>query len=131
MTLQALTAYFVASSLTLPFLSALWLGSVPLLALVQLPKTMFAGWLRTDVVMPTIAALGVSRGSFSPDYMMARPYALAAAYLLLLGLVFILLRVGTRATRSRRRWGRITLLAAAVDFALTLFFADGRALTVY
>src|SRR4028119_924563 len=75
----AVTAYFVASILTLPFLDALWLGEVPVLALVQVPKTAFAGWLRTDVVMPAIVALGQSRGSFSPDYLLARPYALALA----------------------------------------------------
>src|SRR3954468_21215999 len=79
--LRVLTAYFVVSIITLPFLDALWLGELPLPGIVQLPKTAFAGWLRTAVVMPALGPLGRSRGSFSPDYMTARPYALAIAYL--------------------------------------------------
>ena len=129
--LQAVAAYFVASILTLPFLNAIWLGEVPLLALVQLPKVVLAGWLRTDVVMPAIGALGLSRGSFSPDYGMARPYALALAYLVVLGVLFGTLRITGRMPRARFRWACVTLLVAAVDFAFTLWFADGPALTIY
>lgn len=130
LTLKAVTAYFVVSSLTLPFIDALWMGEVPLLAVIQLPKTALAGWLRTDVVMPAIGALGLSSGSFSPDYVMARPYALAIAYLAFLGLVFLSLWFTKQMKGSCRRWLWITLIAAAIDFGFTLYFA-GRTLTVY
>lgn len=130
--LQVLTTYFVISIITLPFLDALWLGELPLLALVQLPKTAFAGWLRTAVVMPALGTLGLSRGSFSPDYMTARPYALAITYLLVLGLVFAPLCIRrSRMTPSRRRWACAALVAAVVDFVFTLWFAGGPRLTVY
>jgi hypothetical protein len=130
--LRLVAGYFVVSIVTLPFLDAVWFGELPLLALVQLPKTALAGWLRTDVVMPAIAALGLSRGSFSPDYVMARPYALALAYVpVVLGVVAIMLWTRRRPDRWPRRWGWIALAAAATDFAATLWFAGGPGLTVY
>jgi hypothetical protein len=129
--LLLLTAYLVLSIVTLPFLDALWFGEVPLLALIQVPKTALAAWLRTDMVMPAIAAMGWSRGSFSPDYLMARPYALAIAYVLALGVVFLVLCVCGQLSRSPRRWVWLTLAAAFVDFAFTLWFAGGPGLTIY
>lgn len=134
LTLQVITGYFVASILTLPVLDSLWLGEIPLLALIHIPKTAIAHWLRTDVVMPIVSAAGWSRGSFSPDYIMARPYALAIAYVMLLGFVFVALGVGRRVMRSPGvpwRWVGITLIAAAVDFAAMLWLAGGPGLTIY
>src|SRR5262245_30675924 len=77
--LQLLAAYFVACIVTLPFVDSWWIGELPPLAVIQLPKTALADWLRSDVVMPMIRAFGLSRGSFSPDYGMARPYGLVLA----------------------------------------------------
>lgn len=129
--LKALVAYFAVSTLTLPVLNALWLGELPVLALVQLPKTVLAGWLRTEVAMPALRAMGLSRGSFSPDYMLVRPYALAIAYLIPLGLVLAPLWIRTRLARSYRRWVWILLAAAMFDYCLTLLFASTRGLTIY
>jgi hypothetical protein len=129
--LQALSAYFALSIITLPFLDSLWIGELPLLALIQLPKIFLAGWLRTDVVMPAIVAAGRSAGSFSPDYGTARPYALASAYLLVLGMVLTPLLAFSRFTPQRWRWLAILVLAAAVDFACTLWLAGGPGLTIY
>src|SRR6185503_21078749 len=71
--------YCGLSCLTLPFIGKFWLGELPVLATLQLPKIAVAGWLRTHVVMEAIQWLGLSKGSFSPDYILARPYALAIA----------------------------------------------------
>ena len=129
--LQTMAAYFVVSIVTLPFLDSIWIGELPLLALVQVPKVFVAGWIRTDVMMPVIRMLGLSRGSFSPDYIMARPYALALAYGLVFGLVLGMLRMSKRFTPAARRWAYVALAAAAIDFALTLWLAGGLGLTVY
>lgn len=131
LTLRAVTVYFVASIATLPFLDSLWMGEVPLLALVQLPKVGLADGLRAQVVMPAISAMGLSRGSLSPDFGLARPYALALAYLLMLGVVFGLLRICKRMSPQARRWACVTLIVAAVDFGMTLWFAGGPGLSVY
>jgi hypothetical protein len=94
-------------------------------AVVQLPKIVVTGWLRTHLVMKAIKLLGFSRGSFSPDYMLARPYALAIAYMIpTLVIGFMGLR---RARFPFDRRGLLTLLffiAAAVDYVLTLTFYD-------
>ncbi|MEN6365628.1 MAG: hypothetical protein ABFC88_02305 [Thermoguttaceae bacterium] len=82
-----LIGYFALCSVTIPFINAWWLGELPVLAVIQLPKIVFAGWLRTEVVMKAIQLLELSHGSSSPDYSMARPYGLALAYLLPLGIV--------------------------------------------
>jgi hypothetical protein len=129
--LRSLLVYCVLSILTLPFIDSLWLGEIPVIALVQVPKTFFAGWLRTDVVMPLIRTLGLSRGSFSPDYSLARPYALAIAYLLPLAIVFAFVRLRGEAARRYRLWSLALLLAAAIDFCLTLLLAGGPGLSIY
>src|SRR4029078_5978016 len=74
--------YCALSCLTLPFIGRVWLGELPVLAVIQLPKIALADWLRTHVVMEAITFLDFSRGSCSPDYILARPYALAIAYLI-------------------------------------------------
>jgi hypothetical protein len=129
--LQLLWAYFLASIVTLPFIDSWWVGEIPMLALIQLPKTALAGWLRTDVVMPLIKSLGLSRGSFSPDYGMARPYAMVLAYAIVLGVALLALRMTRQITMSSRLWIWITLAAAVIDCACTLWLARGPGLTIY
>ena len=130
--LKALSAYLVVSVATLPFLDAIWIGELPVLALVQLPKIGLAERIRTGLVMPAIAALGMSSGSFSPDYLMARPYALAAAYLVALAPVLLLVAWRTRmARRHVRRWALILLAVAVVDFIATLSLAGGPGFSIY
>ncbi len=109
-----------------------FVGELPVLAVIQLPKIALASWLRTHAVMETITFLGFSRGSFSLDFILARPYALAIAYLIPMIVIGI---VGLR--RFRCGWERrsfltlVFLVAAAVDYTFTLVFADGRSLTIY
>jgi hypothetical protein len=127
-----LVGYCAISCLTLPFIGRVWLGELPVLAVIQLPKIAVAGWLRTHVVMETITFLGFSRGSFSPDYILARPYALALTYLIPMVVIgFIGLRRSRFIDRRRNFVTVIFLVAAAIDYVFTLIFADGRYLTIY
>jgi hypothetical protein len=125
-------AYCCVSCLTLPFINAIWLGELPLLAVIQIPKILFAGWLRTGVVMKVIDVFGLSRGSFSPDYILARPYALAIAYLVPMIVIGIIALRRWKPADSRR--GLLLagfFVAAIVDYVCTLLFAEGRGLTIY
>ena len=128
--LKLLAAYFVISSLTVPFIGEWWLGSIPPLALIQVPKIEPAHWLRTDAVMPANRRLGYSRGSFSPDYGTARPYALAIVYIVPFALA-ALVWLRTRPDRRFRPLILVTLVLAVADYVMTLIFADGRSLTIY
>ena len=128
--LNLLAAYFVLSSLTLPFIGEWWLGSIPPFALIQVPKTEPADWLRTDAVMPAIRRLGVSRGSFSPDYTLARPYALAIVYVVPFAPAAVVW-FRTRPARRFRRLILVVLVLGVVDYAMTLVFAESRSLTIY
>ena len=114
------------------FIGRVWLGELPVLAVIQLPKIAFADWLRTHVVMEAITFLDFSRGSFSPDYILARPYALAIAYLIPMVLIGIISLRRFRFVDERRGFPTVAfLVAAAVDYLFTLVFADGRLLTIY
>jgi hypothetical protein len=123
--------YCVLSCLTLPFIARLWWGELPVLAFVQMPKIALAGWLRTHVVMEAVTALGLSRGSFSPDYILARPFALAIVYLIPMVIVGL---IGLRRRPFNDRCSAITitfLAGATLDYVFTLVFADQRLLTIY
>ena len=120
------------SCLTLPFIGRVWLGELPVLAVIQLPKIAVAGWLRTHVVMEAIAFLGFSRGSFSPDYILARPYALALAYLIPMAFIGVASLRRCRFRDERLGFVAVALLVMGViDYVCTLIFSDGRFLTIY
>jgi hypothetical protein len=128
---RLLLAYLVACSITIRLIDTWWVGEIPMLALIQLPKIGPAQWLRQHVVMPLIVSFGKSSGSFSPDYVTAGPYALAIVYVLAVGLVLL---VGVRRMRSSRRdlaWALVLVAVAVIDFALTLRFARGPGLSIY
>jgi len=128
--LKCLIIYCMVSTLTLPFLGDVWFGDVPVLALVQVPKVSLANWLRQDVVMELIKLFGFSRGSFSPDYMAARPYALAAAYLN----PMLIVAAGAcrpNASARNRKLALVLAGAALVDFVVTLALANTRRITIY
>lgn len=122
----------VLSCLTLPFMGRVWLGELPVLAVIQLPKILVAGWLRTHVVMEAITLLGLSQGSFSPDYILARPYALALAYMIPMAILGVIILRRCSFSDERLRFVAVAALVLAVlDYACTLTFADGRTLTIY
>ncbi|MBA2706353.1 MAG: hypothetical protein H0U59_00930 [Gemmatimonadaceae bacterium] len=129
--LKSLAGYLAVSTITIPFLKAIWLGELPLLALIQVPKISMANWIRVDVVMRAINWLGLSSGSFSPDYGRARPYGLAIAYLVPLAIVSGVVWVRTRMQQPYRRWTCVLLGAAVVDYAMTMIFADGPSVSMY
>jgi len=127
----ALCVYLSVSSLTLPFVGEVWLGELPLLAIIQLPKINFAGWLRVDVVMELMKVAGYSSGSFSPDYGRARTVALVLAYALpLLGLA-LAVRIVPRIELPSARLMCLLLALSAFDFGLTLHFTRTAGLTLY
>jgi hypothetical protein len=129
--LKLAIAYLVVSILTIPFVGDVWSGEVTLLALIQLPKTVPAHWLRSDVVTPAIRALGLSPGSPSRDHALASPFALAITYLVPLT---AMATVVWRRTGMPRRFRRLTLLLAAlavVDFAMVMGFSRGPGLSIY
>lgn len=124
--------YCALSCLTLPLVGHVWLGEIPLLALIQIPKLAVVGWLRVHVVMEAIALWGFSRGSFSPDYILARPYALAIAYMIPMFVIgFVGLWRPHIAVDRRAVMTLVFLAAACADYIFTLIFAEGRRLTIY
>ena len=127
--LRLAIGYCAVSCLTLPFIGRVWLGEMPVLALLQCPKTRVADFFRRHVVMEALPPLGLSRGSFSPDYVLARPYGLAIAYLLPI-LVFTTLGLRHR-DQQRRRLTAIFLFAAIIDYWFTLGFSEGSFLSIY
>lgn len=76
-----------------------WLGGLPVPVVPQLPEPWLAGRLRTDVRMPASRALGVPAGSYSPEFLVARPYAP--------------LRAGRSSPRRARPWSGWACPAAA------------------
>src|SRR5690349_13927469 len=110
--LWCFVGYCAISCLTLPFISRLWLGELPVLAVIQFPKLAIAGWLRTHVVMEAITFLGFSSGSFSPDYMLARPYALAIVHLIPMVIVGVMGLYPVQRIASRRRFVTVIFLLA-------------------
>lgn len=125
--------YGALSCLTVPFTRHFWIGEIPTLALIQMPKILMAEWLRTHVVMEMVKFLGFSSGSFSPDYILARPYALALAYLLVM---VIIGGIGWcfRFHFTDRQWRFVVtmfLATAIIDYLLTLTFTKGPGFTIY
>lgn len=127
----AAIGYCILSSLTVAFVNRVWLGEIPLLALIQIPKLELARVILIKVLMPAFKSLGLSRGSFSPDYILGRPYALALAYLIGLGLVLGVLALRTRLRPPYRRRALILLGLAAVDYVLTTLFINSRGLSLF
>ena len=129
---QLLLGWCLLSIVTLPFIPFLWLSELPVLVLIQLPKLTLANWLRLHVVMPAIKVFGYSSGNFSPDFILARPYALAIAYLI--ALVPLVAITGWHARKTGRRPGWLTfflLVAILIDYLATLAFGHTRSLTIY
>jgi len=119
------------SSATVPFVDTVWLGDLPFMAIFQLPKLGCARWMIAEVVMPGMKYFGVSSGMYSPDYISARPYALALVYLLPLAGVILLVRIRRGFIAPYRAWVWGLVLAAVVDFFLTMYFRAQPGLTIY
>jgi hypothetical protein len=123
--------YCIVSIITLPLANLVWIGELPLLAVVQVPKLAVTGWLRKHVVMEAIKAMGLSKGSFSPDYIMARPFGLGLAYSIPIILVSLSLLLPGCASSSHRRLAIIFIAALLIDGLVTYFLADRHSLSMY
>jgi hypothetical protein len=129
--LKAGIAYCLVSILTLPMVIKVWFGEVPVLAVIQMPKLLIASWMRQHIVMEAIKSLGLSKGSFSPDFIMARPFGLGLAYSVPIILVSLSLLIPACATRIHRQWALIFFVTLMVDYVFTYIFAARRSLTLY
>lgn len=123
-------AYCAISLQTLPFVSGVWLGEVPIFALWQHPKVEVAKWWLAHAVQPLIVHMGLSR-SPSPDHILGRPYGMLLAYLIPLVAVTLLVVVRTRLERPHGILLALLWLMAVLDFCLTMAFANTRSLTIY
>ena len=82
--------------------------------------------------MEAITFLGFSQGSFSPDYILARPYALAIVYLIPMVIIGVIGLRRFQFVDGRRGFVMVAFfIAAAVDYLFTLIFTNGRSLTIY
>jgi hypothetical protein len=129
--LKAGIAYCAVSIATIPFAGAIWIGELPLLAVIQLPKITVAGWLRQHVVMEAIKSLGFSKGSFSPDYIMARPFGLGLAYSIPIIIVSLSLLIPACSSWRHRRLALVFFACLMVDCLFTYLFANRRSLSLY
>jgi hypothetical protein len=129
--IKCLIVYFTLSMLTLPFIDDLWLGEIPLLTVVQWPKTLFAWSVRNLLTDHIMGPLGLSSGWASPDSIAARPYALAIAYAVPIGIFLGVIFYRTKLNRLYLVWVLALLLFAVADFFMMLDFADSRGLTIY
>jgi hypothetical protein len=129
--MRLMIAYLSLSIVTLPFVDELWFGEMPVLALFQFPKLNAALWLRRHVVMPVIGAIGLSQGSFSPDWSLAGPYALAITYLLPLGLILAIVWWRTRMSPPDGRIALMLAVVCLVDYGFVMAFGRGPGLSIY
>jgi len=112
--------YYAISALTLPFADDVWFGEVPPLAIIQLPKSFLKSVVH-DVLMSCVSALGLSRGSFSPDFIATHGWAMGimttAPALLLVAVFLFMPRV-----LHRRKLIAAILICASIDTIVTLWF---------
>lgn len=120
---KGLIGYFTVSMLTMPFVNDVWLGDWPVLVIIQFPKMLPALWLRQHVVMNLIRLMGLSSGSVSPDCIVAGPYGLALAYLLLVATLCVVVW-RTRAQRPSRKLLWLLAVVGLLDFVATLYIAQ-------
>jgi hypothetical protein len=123
--------YLALSIITLPALDSIWLGELPVLAILQLPKTEFARSMRWMMVYYVMGPLGLSRGSFSPDWSAAGPYALALAYAIPIGILLAIVTWRTRMAAPYRYWAIALVILAVIDYLMMRAYASGPGLTIY
>lgn len=129
--LRLLTFYGILSLTTLPLKNAWWIGEMPMFVLPQTPKTQLANELRRTMVTHLLGPMGLSRGSFSPDWTLVRPYALALVYLVPLIVWMLLIARRTGINSPYCYWILVVLLLALADYLTTLTFANGPGLSFY
>ncbi len=123
------SSYYAISALTLPFANDIWFGELAPFAVIQLPKS-FLKSIVHDVLMSVVGALGISQGSFSPDYIATHGWALgimaAAPALLLVALLMVVRRVS-----HRRKLLAMVVTLASIDAMVTFWFDNASNLKLY
>lgn len=121
--------YYLLSALTLPFVNKIWLDELPVLAIIQLPKS----FLKSVVHPPLISAMGfldLSYGSASPDYGATHGWAMAIMVTLPAFLIVGLLLM-PKLLPQRRTLIVAVLVCASIDAVVTLWFDTVSHLKLY
>ncbi len=112
--------YYAVSALTLPFVNVIWVGELPPLALIQLPKSFLKSGVH-KILMLSLNVFGMSRGSFSLDYIATHDWAMGvmtvATAWLFVACILLLRRVS-----YRQKLVSIVLICALVDGIVTFWF---------
>ena len=121
--------YTTASILTLPLADDLWLGELPLLAVVQIPKMFLASLIQKGMIA-LLPFLGLATGSISPDRILTHPWALGAA-LAAPALAVVCLLLWPRRTLHWRGTLAAILVLTALDAATTFWFDSSSSLSLF
>ena len=126
-----LTTYFVISIVTIPSVNSIWIGELPVLALIQCPKTVPANSMRYYYAARLAKKLNISKGSFSPDYEFARPFALIIVYAFPLLILMFFYTLFVKDKKGTVKYVLILLFFAVLDCLYTLYFSHTPSLTIY
>ena len=115
--------------MTLPFANKVWLGEIPLLGLIQLPKSVLKSVVQ-DILLAALNGVNASSGSYSMDYITTHGWAMlnmvAVPPVMLIAVLTCLQRLPSR------RWLVILMLAGAfIDAAVTLWIDNVSNLKLY
>ena len=124
----ALVLYYLLSSVTLPFANRFWLGEIPPLALIQIPKS----WLHHEIQAGLIWLLHVlemNSGSTSPDMIRTQPWAMTM--MCMLPPATVLLAARCLRWRCPRYQLAILIVLAACDAAVTFWFERTSSLSLF
>lgn len=122
-------AYFIASALTLPFADDVWVGEAPILALFQAPKSFLKSVVQAGLVA-LVSAVGLSRGSHSPDYI-ATHFLAMGVMTTAPALAAVTIMTSLKRMRRRRSLVAAVLLSASLDAIVTFWFEHNFRLSLY
>lgn len=126
---QCFGIYYIASALTLPFVNAVWIGEVPILAAFQVPKSLLKSVVH-ELLMFALRAMGMSNGSFSPDYIATHGWAMAIM-VTTPALLMIAVLLFAQRTTQRRNLFLVLVACATLDAVTTLWFDHVSSLKLY
>ena len=125
----AAAIYYTVSVVTLPFANTLWLGSAPVLSLIQFPKAILKSIFH-QAFLHLFCSAGWSHGSPSQDYIATHGIAMILMLLVpaaaLGALLFSFHRI-----QNRLRWTIILLLLATLDGIVTISFDASSSLRLF
>ena len=126
-----LTTYFVISIVTIPSINSIWIGDIPALAVIQAPKTIPANSMRYYYAAGLAKKLNTSKGSFSPDYEFARPFALIIVYTFPLLILMSYYALIVKDKKGAWKYVLVLLFFSVIDYFYTLYFSHTPSLTIY